>query len=758
MHDARFRTLSLSRALPAPIKSYEVFSDTADRQAAAARPPKVLPPYGRRQGFVPRSQEDFGGGGAYPEVHVAQFPLDMGRPGRAASTGTSTALVPLSVDSQTGQARFDAIITAQHRGKNVHTQFGALVEKRPEDVVRMRPSAEEEAAVAARTNAALSGIVAHTLTNARTSTVDPNAKSRSDEAKFIRYTPSTDTPGFSEATKQRVIRLVEAPVDPLEPPKFKHKKVPGGPPDAPVPVMHSPPRKVTAEDQEAWRIPSAMSNWKNPHGYVIPLDKRLAADGRSLLEPVINDNFAKLSEALLIAERKARVEVETRAAIQKKLAVKESEAKEAELRALAAKARAERAGIANLAEGGGAPPTAAAAAGLVDFEGAGSSASASAGRAPAAGGVGASRGAGGGGVGVGGDLLGGSYDSDGEDGGGRQQAAPGFITGGRGAAEAAEDYEAAKERDQLRAERKRERERELRTEAGGKRSRVARDDERDVSERIALGMPVGTGAAGGGGAEALYDSRLFNQAEGMQSGFTAEDGEWARARVGRALRQVLRGVVACLPGLVGGLPATLEPSRRTPPPENARSHMRSSPHACTLPPLPPSQSTRSTLRPGAPRPPPAAARRARTAPARAWAPAARAAAAPAPRSSCASCRTPQSSAGAAAGRTSKESPRGHAGRAARCSSRRRQRAPLAPPRPPRTPSGSTSSSPPSPARAARAAATRCRASARAGSWLRPAAAWRARQRSTPAAAGGTRSRSGRAAPPGSVFETRRACI
>lgn len=39
-------------------------------------------------------------------------------------------------------------------------------------------------------------------------------------------------------------------------------------------------------------------------GYTIPLDKRLAADGRGLQETQINDNFAKLSEALYVAEQK----------------------------------------------------------------------------------------------------------------------------------------------------------------------------------------------------------------------------------------------------------------------------------------------------------------------------------------------------------------------------------------------------------------------------------------------------------------------
>ena len=39
-------------------------------------------------------------------------------------------------------------------------------------------------------------------------------------------------------------------------------------------------------------------------GYTIPLDKRLAQDGRGLQNPQINENFAKLAEALYIADRK----------------------------------------------------------------------------------------------------------------------------------------------------------------------------------------------------------------------------------------------------------------------------------------------------------------------------------------------------------------------------------------------------------------------------------------------------------------------
>ncbi|MFS7941837.1 putative SKI-interacting protein, SKIP [Helianthus anomalus] len=101
--------------------------------------------------------------------------------------------------------------------------------------------------------------------------------------------------------------MVEMPVDPLKPPKFKHKRIPKPNGSPPVPLMHSPPQPLTVQDQKGcWKIPPCVSNWKNPKGYTIPLDKRLAADGRGLQQLQINNHFAQLSEALYVAEQQAR--------------------------------------------------------------------------------------------------------------------------------------------------------------------------------------------------------------------------------------------------------------------------------------------------------------------------------------------------------------------------------------------------------------------------------------------------------------------
>merc|ERR1712137_1212309 len=153
---------------------------------------------------------------------------------------------------------------------------------------------------------------------------------------YFRYTPE------GENSQQRVIKLVEMPVDPMEPPRFKHKKVVRGPGSPPVPIVHSPPRKLTRQDHEEWKIPPCISNWKNQRGLTIALDKRLAADGRGLQKPQINDKFAQFAESMYLAERNARKMVEQRSEINKMMAEKERREKEEALAEMAQRAREAR--------------------------------------------------------------------------------------------------------------------------------------------------------------------------------------------------------------------------------------------------------------------------------------------------------------------------------------------------------------------------------------------------------------------------------
>ena len=43
-----------------------------------------------------------------------------------------------------------------------------------------------------------------------------------------------------------------------------------------------------SKDQQEWKIPPCISNWKNSKGYTRPLEKLLAADGRGLQDGVVS--------------------------------------------------------------------------------------------------------------------------------------------------------------------------------------------------------------------------------------------------------------------------------------------------------------------------------------------------------------------------------------------------------------------------------------------------------------------------------------
>jgi len=76
------------------------------------------------------------------------------------------------------------------------------------------------------------------------------------------------------------------------------------------------------------------------------------------------------------------------------------------------------------------------------------------------------------------------------------------------------------ERAQERRDRDRERQRELRMSKMGAEKRMkalAREQGRDISEKVALGLAKPTASA-----ESMYDSRLFNQSSGFAAGFNED--------------------------------------------------------------------------------------------------------------------------------------------------------------------------------------------------------------------------------------------
>ena len=319
-----------------------------------------------------------------------------------------------------------AQIAQQGRRKNeiVHSSFQSLVPRSVSKKDLVRPSKEEEQATAERTKAALDKLLGGKIGSHKKKAESHN---QPGNGMYIKYQGNSQN---ARRAKQRVIRMVEEQIDPLEPAKFKHRKVATGPTSPPAPVLHAPAKKLTKEDEMAWKIPPVVSAWKNRQGFTISLDKRLAADGRGLIEHSVNDRFSGFSEALFIAEKKAREEVKARQEIQRKLLEQSRAEEEEKLRALAARARQQR--VAN---------------------------------------------------------------------------------GNKDNASRTADFE---KREQIRRERKRERDRELRMEAAGKSVKL--DAERDVSEKIALGIVDDLNSEAN-----QFDERLFNQSEGITGGFGAED-------------------------------------------------------------------------------------------------------------------------------------------------------------------------------------------------------------------------------------------
>jgi SNW domain-containing protein 1 len=343
--------MSLLASLPAPKREVAPLSapqpSSSSALASSARPEP--PPYRRRKNFIPRKPEDFGDGGAFPEIHVAQYPLEMGKNQDPSSRGNQTLAVTVNAD---GEVNFDAVIrSGQNKNKIIHATHKALVPKI--DAINgeglTRPDEDEIEKAKAETAAALLGVVEKKLAinQPKALPTQPGA------ASYIKYTPSQQGAQFASGAGQRIIKMQDMPVDPLEPPKFRHTKAPRGPGSPPVPVMHSPPRPVSAAEMADWKIPPSISNWKNPKGYTIPLDKRLAADGRGLQVQQINDKFASLAESLQLAEKKAREQIEYRNRVTQEVKAAEKARKEQELRELAMKARQERAGgLAGRMEGG----------------------------------------------------------------------------------------------------------------------------------------------------------------------------------------------------------------------------------------------------------------------------------------------------------------------------------------------------------------------------------------------------------------------
>ena len=138
----------------------------------------------------------------------------------------SAKTLPVKVDPKSGEVKYGSVVARP--GKVTHDTFTDLIERRGEETSLERPGVDAEMETAQKTKQALEAIVNSTVSAGKPVQIPGQESLGSTDPKYIRYTASESTPGFNKATEQRIIRMVEAPVDPMEPPKFKHKKVPHG--------------------------------------------------------------------------------------------------------------------------------------------------------------------------------------------------------------------------------------------------------------------------------------------------------------------------------------------------------------------------------------------------------------------------------------------------------------------------------------------------------------------------------------------------
>lgn len=129
--------------------------------------------------------EDYNDGGAYPEIPVVQYPLNMGKPGQK-----NTSVISLSVDEQ-GDVKYDAIVKQGSKGKIVKVGIDSVKEKAGDAQSLALPTPEEEASCTEKTRKALESLLEAKVSSSLTSRVSE----QKNEPTFVRYTPNPNAVG-----------------------------------------------------------------------------------------------------------------------------------------------------------------------------------------------------------------------------------------------------------------------------------------------------------------------------------------------------------------------------------------------------------------------------------------------------------------------------------------------------------------------------------------------------------------------------------
>ena len=137
--------------------------------------------------------EDFGDGGAFPEIHVVQYPLNMGKPGVK-----SSAVVTVNVD-ETGEVRFDSIVKqGSNRNRLVQSSMNDIKGAKDggdRDLLAL-PGEKEEAETADKTRLALEALLNGKIKSSKAVSADHVQSKDADEPTYIRYAPDPNAIGY----------------------------------------------------------------------------------------------------------------------------------------------------------------------------------------------------------------------------------------------------------------------------------------------------------------------------------------------------------------------------------------------------------------------------------------------------------------------------------------------------------------------------------------------------------------------------------
>jgi SNW domain-containing protein 1 len=152
---------------------------------------KIIPSYPNRNDkiFIPVDDKDFGDGGAYPEIHIVQYPLDLGKPGVK-----STAGISVNVD-ENGQVSYDAVVKqGVNRNKIIQTSLQDIKEKEASKELTALPDEKEEQDITESTKYALEALLNGKIKSSTGTSVVHSTDA--PEPTYIRYTPNPSAPGY----------------------------------------------------------------------------------------------------------------------------------------------------------------------------------------------------------------------------------------------------------------------------------------------------------------------------------------------------------------------------------------------------------------------------------------------------------------------------------------------------------------------------------------------------------------------------------